>query len=120
MKSGFAPAWVPPTEKLNGRWQMTVKGMAAHNWKKPLRDRKSTRLNSSHQIISYAVFCLKKKNESKAVSREITNRAAINKKLILSAKDLGLHCSLRASPCRANATHVHRIYATRHRLNGSH
>src|SRR5207244_8376669 len=27
-------------------------------------DRKSTRLNSSHQIISYAVFCLKKKNAS--------------------------------------------------------
>src|SRR5258708_29181290 len=26
-------------------------------------DRKSTRLNSSHQIISYAVFCLKKKTE---------------------------------------------------------
>src|SRR5258708_22704243 len=28
------------------------------------RDRKSTRLNSSHQIISYAVFCLKKKTMS--------------------------------------------------------
>src|SRR5258708_29131315 len=28
-----------------------------------LLDRKSTRLNSSHQIISYAVFCLKKKNK---------------------------------------------------------
>src|SRR5438477_8188894 len=27
----------------------------------PLRDRKSTRLNSSHMSISYAVFCLKKK-----------------------------------------------------------
>src|SRR5260221_7256553 len=27
----------------------------------PLRDRKSTRLNSSHTVISYAVFCLKKK-----------------------------------------------------------
>src|SRR5690348_18030665 len=27
-------------------------------------DRKSTRLNSSHPSISYAVFCLKKKNES--------------------------------------------------------
>src|SRR5258708_40317245 len=26
-------------------------------------DRKSTRLNSSHQIISYAVFCLKKKKD---------------------------------------------------------
>src|SRR5258708_25486591 len=30
-----------------------------------LGDRKSTRLNSSHQIISYAVFCLKKKNQRK-------------------------------------------------------
>src|SRR3712207_7831105 len=28
----------------------------------PFRDRKSTRLNSSHANISYAVFCLKKKN----------------------------------------------------------
>src|SRR2546422_5289234 len=28
-----------------------------------LKDRKSTRLNSSHGYISYAVFCLKKKNE---------------------------------------------------------
>src|SRR5258708_29968882 len=28
-----------------------------------LPDRKSTRLNSSHQIISYAVFCLKKKKK---------------------------------------------------------
>src|SRR5258708_19189447 len=27
-------------------------------------DRKSTRLNSSHQIISYAVFCLKKKEQT--------------------------------------------------------
>src|SRR5256885_8104957 len=32
----------------------------------PLRrkDRKSTRLNSSHLVISYAVFCLKKKNKN--------------------------------------------------------
>src|SRR5256884_3361674 len=29
------------------------------------RDRKSTRLNSSHGYISYAVFCLKKKNKQK-------------------------------------------------------
>src|SRR2546430_9752232 len=29
-----------------------------------LRDRKSTRLNSSHSQISYAVFCLKKKKET--------------------------------------------------------
>src|SRR2546426_6300798 len=30
-------------------------------------DRKSTRLNSSHLVISYAVFCLKKKNRSKVI-----------------------------------------------------
>src|SRR2546430_12444095 len=30
---------------------------------KPHRDRKSTRLNSSHSQISYAVFCLKKKKQ---------------------------------------------------------
>src|SRR5438132_9651809 len=29
------------------------------------RDRKSTRLNSSHTVISYAVFCLKKKKNDK-------------------------------------------------------
>src|SRR2546429_1994378 len=30
---------------------------------RPARDRKSTRLNSSHGYISYAVFCLKKKKQ---------------------------------------------------------
>src|SRR5258708_28713514 len=33
-----------------------------------LLDRKSTRLNSSHQIISYAVFCLKKKKNNKIIN----------------------------------------------------
>src|SRR5690625_5577919 len=32
------------------------------------RDRKSTRLNSSHVAISYAVFCLKKKNAHRATA----------------------------------------------------
>src|SRR2546430_12340796 len=32
------------------------------------RDRKSTRLNSSHSQISYAVFCLKKKKEAKELA----------------------------------------------------
>src|SRR5258708_38069714 len=35
-----------------------------------LEDRKSTRLNSSHQIISYAVFCLKKKNSQDSSRNE--------------------------------------------------
>src|SRR5437763_9076661 len=34
------------------------------------RDRKSTRLNSSHRCISYAVFCLKKKKKTKKAERE--------------------------------------------------
>src|SRR2546430_6190286 len=42
--------------------------IAAPNWSGPpeasVPDRKSTRLNSSHSQISYAVFCLKKKNKT--------------------------------------------------------
>src|SRR5690625_2089797 len=37
-------------------------GMTMEDWEKVKKDRKSTRLNSSHVAISYAVFCLKKKN----------------------------------------------------------
>src|SRR5258708_9747817 len=36
-------------------------------------DRKSTRLNSSHQIISYAVFCLKKKKNARKNNYESTD-----------------------------------------------
>src|SRR5260221_8685401 len=35
------------------------------------RDRKSTRLNSSHTVISYAVFCLKKKKKNKNTQHKI-------------------------------------------------
>src|SRR5438034_6036533 len=38
------------------------------------RDRKSTRLNSSHTVISYAVFCLKKKKKKKKKKKHETNR----------------------------------------------
>src|SRR5437764_8831224 len=46
------PSWSAAWEKL--RRSTTAQNAA--------RDRKSTRLNSSHRCISYAVFCLKKKN----------------------------------------------------------
>src|SRR5262245_47562043 len=39
-------------------------------------DRKSTRLNSSHLGISYAVFCLKKKTYKRATANETTKTAA--------------------------------------------
>src|SRR5947207_7495805 len=35
------------------------------------RDRKSTRLNSSHTVISYAVFCLKKKKKKKKIEQRL-------------------------------------------------
>src|SRR5215211_8478683 len=45
------------------------------------RDRKSTRLNSSHTVISYAVFCLKKKNKKYTlVSRKTKNKPISQKK----------------------------------------
>src|ERR1022692_1252649 len=37
-------------------------------------DRKSTRLNSSHLVISYAVFCLKKKNKNKPQQKSADRR----------------------------------------------
>src|SRR5438552_12856987 len=43
----------------------------------PEGDRKSTRLNSSHQIISYAVFCLKKKKKKK--NKQQTTRTIYTK-----------------------------------------
>ena len=39
----------------------------------PILDRKSTRLNSSHKPISYAVFCLKKKKNSKTTNGKRTD-----------------------------------------------
>src|SRR2546430_8369650 len=38
-----------------------------------LKDRKSTRLNSSHSQISYAVFCLKKKNPKQIAQNQATD-----------------------------------------------
>src|SRR5690554_7326596 len=38
-------------------------------WPRPFLDRKSTRLNSSHVRISYAVFCLKKKKQTKTAAQ---------------------------------------------------
>src|SRR5947199_3797510 len=37
---------------------------------RPHQDRKSTRLNSSHLGISYAVFCLKKKKKNKSIKKQ--------------------------------------------------
>src|SRR5690606_41168481 len=46
------------------RWQDPIRGLVPPGEFLPRIDRKSTRLNSSHVKISYAVFCLKKKSQS--------------------------------------------------------
>src|SRR2546422_6228723 len=54
---------IPTWDVLAGREPENVKGVVANA--RTARDRKSTRLNSSHGYISYAVFCLKKKKKQK-------------------------------------------------------
>src|SRR2546426_3456866 len=50
------------------------------------RDRKSTRLNSSHLVISYAVFCLKKKKKKTMTSQTPTrDRPSLESLLVQAA-----------------------------------
>src|SRR5207244_11145396 len=49
------------TRSVPGGGTFVADGLPGLLKSEKVKDRKSTRLNSSHQIISYAVFCLKKK-----------------------------------------------------------
>src|SRR5690349_23077757 len=51
------------TSANDGRWPARARGRTGEGARGEGRDRKSTRLNSSHVEISYAVFCLKKKKK---------------------------------------------------------
>src|SRR2546426_3781470 len=66
-RNGAAGLLADQTEHLlvGGRDQPAgVHQLEPPGWSRPpTRDRKSTRLNSSHLVISYAVFCLKKKKK---------------------------------------------------------
>src|SRR5688572_31349152 len=46
----------------------------SHEHVRLAQDRKSTRLNSSHSQISYAVFCLKKKKKKKNINNKNINK----------------------------------------------
>src|SRR5690242_21533216 len=64
---------LPDTESLQrvraeGRADRDVGGIAPVGDQHSAEDRKSTRLNSSHMSISYAVFCLKKKKKKKKIN----------------------------------------------------
>src|SRR5437868_10039376 len=59
----------PYTTLFRSGWRACGQDRVHRSWPwRPRPDRKSTRLNSSHVSISYAVFCLKKKTTVKAWS----------------------------------------------------
>src|SRR3712207_7676057 len=75
------PKWVKVEslgKSMQGRdlWMITLNNPATG----PELDRKSTRLNSSHANISYAVFCLKKKKSS--ISEEVRSGAIAHERLV--------------------------------------
>src|SRR2546430_9923037 len=64
----------PPAKAMDRHLSLHLAAHAAPLRRPPrlheiVRDRKSTRLNSSHSQISYAVFCLKKKNIASSSAR---------------------------------------------------
>src|SRR2546422_6279253 len=62
------------TDRLGARAEGRERGIRRDHLERPhargAEDRKSTRLNSSHGYISYAVFCLKKKKKTKKITRK--------------------------------------------------
>src|SRR2546428_7362225 len=69
-RRGIGPAvrraWCPSPQGRGGRVAVVRRGVA---------DRKSTRLNSSHDQISYAVFCLKKKTANQSAVNHVVLRS---------------------------------------------
>src|SRR2546426_1663175 len=67
-RRGHLPGGRPHRPRLPLRGARLVPGQrTAKRKSRSVRDRKSTRLNSSHLVISYAVFCLKKKKKKQVV-----------------------------------------------------
>src|SRR6476659_10348200 len=58
---------------ISGRWRRWHPLRRSCLWDRWARDRKSTRLNSSHLGLSYAVFCLKKKTK-RTTAQSIDNK----------------------------------------------
>src|SRR4051812_49658319 len=74
--SGLKDCPAPQTVSTEGRSQLITGTATDHAGNSVVRrgagdqDRKSTRLNSSHMSISYAVFCLKKKKKKRVKSEQ--------------------------------------------------
>src|SRR5256885_6023392 len=77
----FRSQWPKPPDAIKGdnshmikqQRQATERHEGAPKQSRAGIDRKSTRLNSSHLVISYAVFCLKKKNHTRPAPHRTTH-----------------------------------------------
>src|SRR5258708_14449552 len=74
LEGSLNPALQPPLPTSLRQWYLVGQRDTNVPAVATARDRKSTRLNSSHQIISYAVFCLKKKTAYDSVRRRLSSR----------------------------------------------
>src|SRR5260221_492793 len=90
----------PPDWSLNGRIIGKQLLLSAYP-PSQAPDRKSTRLNSSHTVNSYAVFCLKKKNAYQRGASDHPNTRTL-------AQKLGCIISMRSEGCPERVTKVHR------------
>src|SRR2546428_9522238 len=75
----FRSVFVLRSGRFQGDTQADAEPWAEISVRSILSDRKSTRLNSSHDQISYAVFCLKKKKSTgiPVLSHRLTDLAAL-------------------------------------------
>src|SRR3954462_1256961 len=91
----------PQDDARNGRQQ--------HSASRNAEDRKSTRLNSSHTIISYAVFCLKKKKDVITLRVERDDRRGTGCGECVLVRQYSLYlsaCSSAASPPSPSSSHL--------------
>src|SRR5438445_2904730 len=81
----YWPSSTEMSEQEVGTWKM--KSGAMFSWATGTQDRKSTRLNSSHANISYAVFCLKKKKSHPTTNYQTNSALNYNRKHELRPND---------------------------------
>src|SRR3989454_9333685 len=78
-KDGRSLARETPSPGINRNERAAIRDKELHQ-----RDRKSTRLNSSYLVISYAVFCLKKKNKHKNSTHLFPSHALLSLRIAAS------------------------------------
>src|SRR2546429_1826506 len=106
------PTGIPSTRRSFFRFVLPPRStlLADQEWKgcispRVFTDRKSTRLNSSHGYISYAVFCLKKKKENVITAQDLhTKQPQARARKTLQAPSLDACSYISASLCSITRT----------------